>query len=217
LRTQNPIADSAVRRNTAAIGLREVETYSGINHDFVGQALRLPTSISATDALALQCPSGKMFVKKPSSIRDERTNSVVRPYLTGGGSRKRSVETLGYCHDRFDSRSGLRQRIHHLLGQLRAGAAVFVFEVNERVFPVRSLVSDKLRPAFDVLLLIIFAPEPEVTVVSGDFLRRREIIGVGDAQGNVSRFEKIEDFVVEPGIMAKLEREGMNSKHRCPS
>src|ERR1700724_945559 len=84
------------------------------------------------------------------------------------------------------SLSKLSKQLHHLLRDLRADAAFFVFEVDKDVFPIRLLLADELRPVFDVLLLIIFATKTEVAVIRGDFFRSGEVVSVGDAQRNVS-------------------------------
>ena len=54
----------------------------------------------------------------------------------------------------------LRNQRHHLCCQLWADARFFVFEKDERIFPSRILFADKLGPALDVALGVIFPTQP---------------------------------------------------------
>src|SRR6266508_6733516 len=77
------------------------------------------------------------------------------------------------------------KQYRHLLGELGTDPALLMLEINERIFPHRFLFADEIGPAANVGLLIIFAPEAKVAVVGGDFLRRAERVGVGNAKGDV--------------------------------
>ena len=66
--------------------------------------------------------------------------------------------------------------------------------------------ADKLRPAFDIGLLIILATKPEIAVVGCNLFGCCDRCGVGDAEPDVARFQYSENFIVEPRPVAKLKR-----------
>src|SRR6266852_5272197 len=98
----------------------------------------------------------------------------------------------------------LLEQLHHLSCQLWANSCFFVFEIDETLIPAL-LCASKVSPMFDVDLIVIFAPQPQISVICSRDFRRSEIFGVGDAERDVPRPEQSEDFVVEPRFMTELE------------
>jgi hypothetical protein len=111
-----------------------------------------------------------------------------------------------FYFDRALGSTGSREHFQHLLGEFWPDAALFVLEIDEHVFPIRFLLAREFCPTFDVGRLIIFATEAEVPVISGDLPWRSDGVRVRDAESDVSRFEQIEDVIVEPGVVTEFKR-----------
>src|SRR5205814_10713119 len=88
----------------------------------------------------------------------------------------------------FDHQSSI-ERFHHFGSKPRADTAFFVLEVNENLAPFALLFTHGPGPTLDVALLIIFAPQPEITVIRRDLWWRCHAVGIGDTEGDMSRLE----------------------------
>src|ERR1700752_4307667 len=77
------------------------------------------------------------------------------------------------------------QRLEQDPGELRALAGLLVLEVDEHVPARRGARTDRSGPAPEVLGRVALIAKPEVGVGSGDLDRRRELLAVRHAQGDV--------------------------------
>src|SRR5207247_6645187 len=91
-------------------------------------------------------------------------------------------------------------------GAREGGAApgLLVLEVDVDALPGDE-VADAGRPAVEVVVAVVRAPQTQVAEGRGGNGRRGEVVGLGDAERGAVLAEQVVGLVVEPALVPELE------------
>src|SRR6059058_2082606 len=92
------------------------------------------------------------------------------------------------------------EEFDHLRGELWTDAGVLVLEINVCVLPIGLFSPNEFGPARDIIARVIFAPQPQIAVVSRDRGGGGLFFSIGEAKRNLAFAKQPENFVVEPGF-----------------